>query len=210
MKSPLGQIKWRLSLVALTICTILCSSCGLSNNDPVICSLEVEKDWVTTSGGCKVRCAASDPDGDELTYQWMATGGNISGQGPTVTWTAPKTPGTYVITVMVADGRGGEATMQLAIDVLANHPPVIESLTAESSIVTEGKSTPIECVASDPDGDELTYLWAATGGDFSGEGSAVIWTAPKTCAEFVVSVAVIDVRGGEASKELNIRVRKPG
>ena len=117
MKSPLGQTKWRLSLVALTLCTIHCSSCGFSNHDPTISDLRAEVDRVKLSGSSEVECVAADPDGDELTYQWMATGGNISGQGPTVTWTAPKTSGTYVLTVMVTDGRGGEASEEVTVRV---------------------------------------------------------------------------------------------
>ena len=299
MKTPLGQIKWRLSLAVLTLGAILSSGCGLLNNDPVISSLEASKDWVAVSGSCEAHCVASDADGDSLTYTWSATGGTCSGTGPITTWTAPDetgtyvitvevtdgrggeaarqlpinvlvnrppviesvtverlvanptesiviectvsdadqdtlsyawsttggtfsgtgpitawmapdTPGTYIITAMVADGRGGEATRELIINVTVNHSPIIERLTAEHSVVNEGESTPIECVASDPDEDELSYLWAATGGYISGEGPAVTWTAPDTCESYVVTVTVIDDRGGEASKELNLTVRKPG
>ncbi|MBE9513337.1 MAG: hypothetical protein IMY77_04740 [Chloroflexi bacterium] len=299
MKSPLGQKKWHLSLVALILCTILGSSCGLLNNDPVISSLETTEDRVTVSGSCEVRCVAFDADDDSLTYTWSATGGIFSAPGPITTWTAPDETGTYVITATVTDGRGGEVvrqlpidvvvnrppvierltaerlvanpdesiviacaasdadgdnltyawsatggtfpapgsivawmapaktgtyvitvtvtdgrdgeiTGQLSIDVLVNHSPIIERLTPEHSVVSEGKSTPIECVASDPDEDELSYLWTATGGDISGEGSAVIWTAPNTCESYVVTVTVIDARGGEASKELSLKVKAPG
>lgn len=211
MKSPLGQTRWRLSLTALILCTILCNSCGLLNNDPVISSVQSQREWVDVSRSSEIECVASDPDEDELTYQWTATGGSISGQGSIVTWTAPHTPGAYAITVKVTDGRGGEATMQLTIDVLVNNPPVIESLAAEQLVVRQAESTFIECIASDPDGDELTYLWAATGGDISGQGPAVDWIAPNVCADYVVTVTVTDGRGGEASMELVIKVQeRPG
>ena len=99
----------------------------------------------------------------------------------------------------------------LTIEVAANQPPVIESLTAEQMVVVFGNSTEITCVASDSDGDEIAYLWEAAEGEISGEGSAVMWTAPDKCGEYVtVTVAVFDDRGGETSGELDIRVRKPG
>ena len=44
MKSFLGETKVRLSLVALILYVILCNSCGLFNNTPVINGLEVERD----------------------------------------------------------------------------------------------------------------------------------------------------------------------
>ena len=74
----------------------------------------------------------------------------------------------------------------------------------------QGKVSTIECVASDPDGDELSYLWSATQGSISGQGSTVTWTAPNTCGDYTVAVTVEDGRGGKVSEELEIRVIKPG
>ena len=210
MKLALGQTRWQLSLVALTLCAILCSSCDLFNNVPLISSVQSQREWVDVLHSTEITCVASDPDEDELTYLWEAASGDISGQGSTVTWTAPDTPGTYAITVTVTDGRGGEVKTQLTIDVLVNHPPVIESLATEQCVIYLGESTFIECVASDPDGDELTYLWEATDGDISGQGSTVTWTAPDTAGTYNVTATVTDGRDGEASKELNITVIRPG
>jgi len=210
MKSALRQAIWRLSLAALSLFTILCSGCLSPNNYPVISSLDSKKDWAMVSDGCEVECVASDADGDSLNYTWSATAGTFSGAGPVVTWRVPNIPGTYTITVKVADGRGGEATRQLTIDVLANHPPVIDSLTANPAVVNQAESTAIKCIASDPDGDELSYQWAMTGGSISGEGANVIWTAPITCGGYGITVTVADGRGDKVSRELKIKVKKPG
>ena len=91
-----------------------------------------------------------------------------------------------------------------------NNPPVIESLTAESPVVEQAESTKVECVASDPDGDELSYHWEMTGGNISGQGSTVTWIAPNRCANYLVTVTVADGRGSEASRQLRIKVTKPG
>lgn len=116
MKSLLIQTTWRFSLAVLTLCTIL-SSCVQSNNSPVISSLEAEKDLVEPSDSCEIKCVASDADGDNLTYTWSATGGTISSVGPVATWTAPNTCESYVVTVVVADSRGGEASEKLGVKV---------------------------------------------------------------------------------------------
>ena len=116
MKSLLSQTTWRFSLVVLTLCTIQ-SGCVQSNHSPVISSLETEKDLVEPSDSCEIKCAASDADGDNLTYTWSATGGTISSVGPVATWTAPDTCESYVITVVVADSRGGEASEKLGVKV---------------------------------------------------------------------------------------------
>jgi len=210
MRSLLGQTIWRLSLAAVILCAILSGSCSPPNNYPVISSLQSAKDWVEPVSVCKVECVASDPDSDSLTYTWSATAGTFSGTGPVNYWMSPDKPGPYAIAVTVADGRGGEATKQLAIAVIVNHPPVIESLNAEPSPVRQGNTATITCVASDPDGDELSYLWSASRGNVSGEGSTVTWTSPNGCGSFTIGLTVEDGRGGEAIEELEIKVIKPG
>ena len=116
MKSLLCRARWRLGLTALILGTVLIGSCA-PNNPPVISSLQSQHEWVELSGSSEVECVASDPDGDQLTYQWSTTGGDISGQGSAITWTAPNVCADYVITVTVADGRGGEASAELSITV---------------------------------------------------------------------------------------------
>lgn len=209
MKLVLTQPKWLSSLIVLVAAIIFIGGCT-PNQPPVISNLTASEERVIPSDSSQVECVASDPDGDKLSYTWSATEGDISGEGSIVTWTAPPTPGAYTITVEVTDGRSGEATTQLTIGVAVNHPPVIESLTAEREVIEQAESTPIECVASDPDGDELNYLWTTPRGNISGQGSAVIWTAPNSCALYAILVTVTDGRGGEASKKLSIRVIKPG
>jgi hypothetical protein len=89
----------------------------LANHRPVITSLEAEPERVLPSGSCQIVCNATDRDGDELSYGWSADGGGITGEGATVTWTAPNSEGSYNVTVTVTDGRGGEVMNQVTITV---------------------------------------------------------------------------------------------
>ena len=204
--SPRQKIMWRIGLVALTLCTVLCSTCVQPGNDSVISSLQAEKDWVVPSGSSQIECAASDADGDTLTYTWSATGGSFWGTGPIIAWVAPETLGTYEITVTVIDDKGGKVKNQLTIDVRANYPPVIESLTAKPLRVKKANTSVIKCVAADPDGDELTYRWEATGGNISGGGPTITWTAPGIEGSYIIRVIATDSLGGGASKDLAIVV----
>jgi len=68
-----------------------------------------------------VSAAATDPDGDSLSYEWSTTGGSINdSHANPIKWTAPDTPGDYDITVEVDDGNGGTATKTETVTVLLN------------------------------------------------------------------------------------------
>ena len=150
------------------------------NKAPEIASLTPSATVVGPGGSCTLTCTASDPDEDDiLTYAWSATAGAITGTGSSATWTAPATEGTYTISVIVSDDKGGTATESCDIEV-ANTPPVITSLAPGATAVGPGGSCTVTCTASDPDGDTITYTWSATGGAISGTGSTVTWTAPAT------------------------------
>ncbi len=169
----------------------------LANHQPAIASLEAEPGRILPSGNSQIVCTASDLDGDELSYGWSASGGEISGEGAVVTWTAPDSAGSYDVTVTVTDGRGGEVTNQITIPVRANRPPEINSVIADADWTTPSGTIQVTCTASDPDGDELIYEWTATGGDISGTGTAVNWIAPEEVGTYHVTVVVTDGHGEE-------------
>ena len=200
-----SQPRWLASLIILVTTILVIGGCTLANKSPVISSLTASEGWVNPSGSCEVECVASDPDGDELSYTWAACG-DISGGGSVVTWTAPAAPGDYTIAVKVTDGRGGEAIKQLTIGVVANQPPVIDSLTVERERVRRAMTSTIECIASDPDGDKLDYVWSVDGGSISGEGRIATWVAPNTFGTYTVTVTVTDGRGGQAIETIDIVV----
>ncbi|MBA7502990.1 hypothetical protein ES706_01596 [subsurface metagenome] len=176
------------------------------NHLPVITGLVASEEKVLPLGSCQLECDAEDADNDPLTYKWEVEGGNITGEGSIVNWTAPEQPGSYNITVLVEDVMGGKSTTLVTIDVGVNHPPVIERLTAEKAKILKNKSCNIECVASDPDGDELSYSWSVERGGISGSGAKVKWTAPDASGQFPIMVTVSDGRGGVASEEVLIKV----
>ena len=191
------------------------------NHPPEIADLSASEEWVVPSGDCTISCEASDPDNDSLSYEWLASEGNITGEGDTVTWVAPEDIGDYNITVVVTDGLGGEGSASLSIIVAFNKRPIIESLiaTAEHKYFKEipggykigtAESCEIECEASDPDGEELFYEWSTDGGGVSGEGDTVIFTAPLYSTEgtepLTVMVTVSDSNGGATTDSIVLEV----
>jgi len=199
--------KWLAGLILVTIAALLISGGCVANELPIISSLVLTTEGEINPGGTgQLECIASDPDEDELSYTWSADGGTISGSGANVSWTAPEALGTYIINVEVSDGDDIVISL-LTITVLApNNPPTIEELTTDCPRVRQGHSGTITCVASDPDGDELTYEWSAERGSIDGEGAEVTWVGPSEYGTFAITVTVTDGRGGEASDEISIIV----
>jgi hypothetical protein len=72
--------------------------------------------------------------------------------------------------------------------------------------VARGESCTISCVASDADGDSLSYDWTATGGTITGEGSTISWIAPSAEGDYIIAVTVSDGKGGTASDSCTIPV----
>jgi hypothetical protein len=178
----------------------------LANHRPIITSLKAAADWTAPLNNIRVTCNASDPDGDKLSYNWSASGGNISGTGAVINWTAPTSIGSYDVTVTVTDGRGGEVTDYVTIMVRANTPPIITSLIADADWTAPSGNLQVTCNASDPDGDELSYEWTASGGNITGTGVAVNWTAPEVVGIYDVTVVVTDGHDKEATKSVILSV----
>ena len=187
------------------------------NNPPNITSLVADAAWTAPSGSIQVTCTATDPDNDELSYEWTTTGGHISDTGAAVNWTAPQEVGTYNITVVVKDGYGGEDIRKIPLSVTLNPPPTIENLivTAQKPKYLKKSSTAgcdydvwktevyyIACNVSNTSG-ELSYEWSCDDGSISGEGSNITWTAPnKISVKVTVMVIVSDAAGNSMGKSI--------
>ena len=111
-------------LAGLSICVVavllVAVGCTSANQAPVISSLSPSTWQVSPVDSIEVWSVASDPDGDELSYTWSASAGDISGEGSVIFWTAPEASGTYTISVKVIDGKGGETTQGVSISVASS------------------------------------------------------------------------------------------
>ncbi len=212
------------SLVGISLVTmaaaalLLASSCTtVTNRLPTINTLEADAEWIAPSGSVRLTCTASDPDGDGLSYVWTTTGGDISGTGAVLVWTAPEQVGIYDITVVVDDGHDGKDTAFLTLIASNGPPPSIENLvvtakepkylktTSTGYKVGKTKEYYIECLASATNGG-LTYEWSFSGGEISGVGSVINWTAPDTSGYVTVTAKVFDDVGNWVRKNVVFEV----
>jgi hypothetical protein len=80
----------------------------LDNLPPHLISLVPSKTVVSPDETIMITANATDPDNDILYYYWSASDGFLGlGFSNSITWTAPSTPGTYKIKVVVNDHKGG-------------------------------------------------------------------------------------------------------
>lgn len=76
----------------------------------------------------------------------------------------------------------------------SNDAPIIHSLSSNPVNVGRQEYTDLTCVATDSDGDSLTYFWQATSGSISGNDATVRWRAPNIDGHYWVAVTVSDSR----------------
>jgi outer membrane protein OmpA-like peptidoglycan-associated protein len=181
------------------------------NHPPVVTLTATPTSLVAGSNDAVVlQAKCTDPDNDTVNYKWSATGGAVEGTGAETRWNSNGVKdGTYTVTVVCDDGRGGTDTKTADITVAPkpNQPPVIASCLADPGSIEEGKTSTVTTDASDPDNDPLTYSYTTSGGKVTGSGKSVQFdstgVAPGT---YTVNCLVSDGRGGEAKANTTIKV----
>ncbi len=181
----------------------------IDNYPPRIKSLSAKNSLLQFNDSTKIYCTASDKEDNLLNYTWIADKGTIKVNGPVVTWTAPNTAGTYTVKCIVNDGKGSEAAESINIEVVKyiNSLPQIDELLVNPRKLYLSESTDLKCIASDPDGDELSYSWSANAGIFSGNGNEVKWLSPGSEGDYKLFCLVDDGKGGIAEDSITIEVR---
>jgi len=174
-----------------------------------IVGLQPSSTRINPGGEVRLTCLTTNAAGGSLTYEWGATGGSFStSAGEVMTWVAPDRTGDWTVTVTVRNSAGQVATESVTLTVADNRPPAITSLTSSTGTVAMGESAQITCIASDPDGDALSYSWRADGGELAGVGPSVTWFAPRTDpgqkTEYHIEVTIDDGNGGVDLKEVTV------
>jgi len=177
------------------------------NHNPEIQNLIASKRVVEFNEQVSFVAVLFDEDGDSLSTDWMSYGGFFSFTSlDSAIWNAPDTAGISVIYLKVKDNRGGTTVDSVAI-AIQNQLPLISSLTATPENVIVGNPIQLQCVASDPDGDQISYQWSCETGTFSNANNAETnWTAPLNPVKAEIIISVTDLDGGVAVDTVFVNV----
>jgi hypothetical protein len=132
-------------VILVAVATVL-TGCGdesasPGNAAPTISGLAAIPDTILAGHATMVRCTASDPDGDDLTYTWTAASGEILGTGPVVTWAAPIPAGTYSISVAVSDPDSQTASDSVEVEAVSTAGTLlVTSSNGLTAVRTDGSS----------------------------------------------------------------------
>ena len=110
----------------------------------------------------------------------------------------------WVVLVLV-----GVALLFAGACARGNNPPQIVSVSADPVNLAPGEISTLTCVASDPDGDTLTYSWRYSGpceAAILETGSTVDWTVAGALGTYTVTVTVNDGKGGTAEGSCYVTV----
>ena len=155
-----------------------------------------------------IRCQASDPNNDPLTYAWTAGSEKLAATGATITFgSAGRQPGTYAVMVTVSDGEfTANSTTTVTVREKPNVPPTIQCQTTTVDVAS-GSTAELRVSTSDPDGDPTTVTWTASAGTVSGTGQTAVYNASGLRAgSNTVTATVEDGRGGRASCTMTVNV----
>lgn len=182
------------------------------NHPPVAaCSAAQPSVFEGTTDAVAIHVNATDADNDALTYSYTATGGTVDGTGPDVRWNPSGLAlGNYTVNAKVDDGHGGTASCatDIAVAKRPNQPPVI-SCAPERDTINAGERVAIISKASDPDNDPLTYSYAATGGQISGNGPTAQFDSTGLApGSYSITCTADDGRGGRTSAPTAVTVQE--
>jgi hypothetical protein len=132
------------------------------NRPPVIDAVTIDQPEPRTDDTLTVTVTASDPDGDPLSfsYRWVKDGTVLEGRTASTLELSEAGNGDkgdrIAVQVTASDGRASSEPVTSDEVTVVNSPPVFDQdLPDRASRV--GESVSFSAVASDPDGDPLTY-----------------------------------------------------
>ena len=107
----------------------------VANRAPFVAAVTATPAVVEPGGTAALACAATDGDGDAVTYAWTAARGAITPNGAAATFTAPTAPGYADVRCTASDpsGAAGIDSARVAVGTFVLHLPLDAPAVADAS-----------------------------------------------------------------------------
>jgi predicted secreted protein len=184
------------------------------NEPPRIDDVSLDPETVEPGETATVTATASDPNPDDLTVRFSASGGFTVEEsiGNEASIRAPDTFGTLgSVTVTVQDPDGRTDRERLSIKTARNRPPSVNSITATPPTLQPGATGTLNASIADPDGDELSVEWDPPPGwsVASAESATTEITAPDRAGrDAIVELTVFDEHGAKVESAIGVSTRR--
>jgi hypothetical protein len=124
-----------------------------------------------------------------------------------VAWTTPGEGG-GTATCWAVGGTSVSTPSQAAVAFVTPPPqPTVLSVVGPTGTVLVGTTHPATVLAADPQGGPVTYLWTASVGSFTGQGTpSISWTAPDVAGPVELTARVSLQGGGVAIETMRFEV----
>jgi len=113
---------------------------------------------------------------------------------------------TYTLTA-TASNYLGTVMDSITLNWGCKSSPQISEIRLSSDVVYVNAQYEIAAIASDPDGDVLTYKWSVSGGSLEDDSlQTVKWNTPSKSGDYEVKVIVRDSSGADSAKTISVYV----
>ena len=199
-----------------------------SNGPPVVQSIDVDKTTILPGEEVNLIARATDPNDEQLNYEWNSSVGKIIGSGPNVvlnTWGIE--PGAesldVTITLNVTDPAGELASSTRSVTIIPESAAVAGNTTdpqaamillkivADKRAVQRGEAVNLRAEVENRDSGELSFEWKSSAGSIQSNGSsATLQTSSVqlagTSQQVLVTVTATDGRGAVKSLSQSINI----
>ncbi len=179
------------------------------NAAPVIDEIAVYPDGSKyTEDTYEIWCLCADPNNSIINFDFKITGGTLHDQDANIIkWDTPNAPGTYTVTVTVADKEGNTTTSPKDI-VVEQSRVEITDIIVQIDYIAVNSSYYIKGVIVDPKSKINQYLWSTTGGNIVDEnGPFAVWQTPDNPGKYSLKLTAHTFGGDTISigKEFTVK-----
>lgn len=178
-------------------------------NRPPTIACSASQSTVEEGQTVNVTADVDDPDDDVLTITWTTSGGRLTQNDSSASLdTTGLDEGRYTVKAEASDGDNIAAC---SVDVQVNKrrlPPTIRC-EPSTTTVSAGGSTTLRAIASDPNGDPLSYSWTVDGQAVPNDNATFEFgSAGRSPGSHTVHVTVNDIDNMSASCDIRVTVEE--